>query len=200
VSVQQYRRITQDRSKKITDEDIKETLEETIVLVCQECDRTLAYGEYTEVKYLYSNGMVFPSAVPIDPTKPITSSDVIYDPTVDNAPGSIIQGWGIWVGWFTPLPWMPVFVGVLDPQTQVTYTGGFTQDTIPPRLRRLICRIAYKLLHPNNMAGLPGGVKSVSVNGVSMSGDALTAFDWKDAGIELELIEFTRPDVEAWQT
>ena len=197
VSVQQYRSITSDT--KPDDDDVAGALEETITLVCQECNRTLRYGQYREVKYLYANGMVFPSAVPIDPTKAISSGEQIYDPATDDNPGSVIQGWGVWVGWFTPLPWMPVFTGVLDPQTQIMYWGGYTQQTIPPRLRRLICRIAYKLLHPNNMAGLPGGVKSVSVNGVSVSGD-LTAFSWRDPGIDMELVAFTRPDVEAWQS
>jgi hypothetical protein len=198
VSYQQYVRITGDKRAKR--EDVVETLAEAIVLVCQECNRTLAYGQYLEDKYLYDDGKVYPSAVPIDPTKPILSGEKIYDPTVDDNPGSVIQGWGVWVGWFTPLPFMSVFEGVLPPQTNITYWGGFIQSTLPPRLRRLICRISYKLMHPNNMTGIPGGVDAVSVNGVSFSGKGLTAFDWKDQGIEEELRSYTRPDVEAWQS
>ena len=197
VSPQQYSSVTGDTIS--SDEDITESIAEAIAIVCQECNRTLAYGQYQEDKYLYENGMVFPSAVPIDPTKAITSNEQIYNPSTDDSPGSIIQGWGVWVGWFTPLPWMPVFTGVLPPQTNITYWGGFVQSTLPPRLRRLICRIAYRIQHPNNLSGMPDGVKSVSVNGVSMSGD-FTAFALDDPGIRRELIAYTRPDVEAWQS
>ena len=200
VSVQEYQEITNDLASDPG--DVAEKITDAIDIVCQECTRTLLYGQYQETQYLYDNGMVFPSAVPIDPTKAISSNMVIYDPAVDLAPGSIIQGWGVWVGWFTPLPWMPVFTGVIPPQTNITYWGGYTQGTIPPKLRRLIAKIAYRSIIANNdtMSGLPGGVRSLSVNGISMSGNSLSGFQIIDMATKKELRRFKRPQVEAWQS
>lgn len=199
VSFQQYQSISGDTVT--SQEDVEDALSEAIDMVCQECTRTLAYGQYSEVQFLYDNGMVFPSAVPIDPAKAVTSNSAIYDPATDNAPGSIIQGFGVWVGWFTPLPWMPIWSGILDPQTNLIYWGGYRQSTLPPKLRRLIVRIAFKSIVGNNnwLAGLAGGVKSVSVNGVSISG-SLTAGSITDSQIKRDLRRFRRPQVEAWQT
>lgn len=198
LSILQYQEITGDTTTE--PDDVKEAIDEAIVVVCNECTRTLLYGQYQEVQYLYPNGMVFPSAVPIDPTKSISSNTVIFNPG-DPSPGSVIQGWGVWVGWFTPLPWMPVWSGVFSPQTDVTYWGGYTSDTIPPKLRRLIAKIAYRSIIANNdsLRGIPGGVKSVSVNGVSMSGD-LAGFQLIDIQTKKDLRRFKRPQVEAWQS
>lgn len=201
VSYQQYTAMTGDT---VSDQaDVEDAIDDAIDMVCNECTRTLLYAQYQEDQYLYDNGMVFPSAVPIDPTKQISSNEVIYNPTTDDAPGSIIQGWGVWVGWFTPLPWMPVFSGVLPPQTNITYWGGYTQSTLPPKLRRLIIRIAFKSLLANNnsLAGIPGGASSASVSGSSASGSmGLSSFSLSDAQIKRDLRRFKRPQVEAWQS
>jgi hypothetical protein len=168
-------------------------------MVCNECRRTLLYGQYTEDQYLYPTGMVYPSATPIDTTKAIFSNEEIYDPAVDNAPGSIVQGAAVWVGWFSPLPWMPVFSGVLPPQTNITYWGGYTQSTLPPKLRRCIAKIAYYSLHPYALSGTPGGLKSMSVGGVSISGD-LYSFMLGDLQLKRDLRRFRKPQLMAWQS
>jgi hypothetical protein len=200
VSVQQYRKVTGDSWSE--DEDVEDAVEDAITMVCQECTRTLKYGYYSEVQYLYENGMVFPSTVPIDPTMPISSQQVIYNPLTDDSPGSIIQGWGVWVGWFTPLPWMPVFTGVLDPQTEITYWGGYRQSNLPPKLRRLICRIAFKSIPQNNnlLANVPGGLTSASVAGININGAAMSMLSITDSQIKRDLRRFKRPQVEAWQS
>jgi hypothetical protein len=200
VSNQQYRKITGDTWSD--DDDVSEAIEDAITMVCQECTRTLKYGYYREVQYLYQSGMVFPSAVPIDPTMPISSNEVIYNPLTDDNPGSVIQGWGVWVGWFTPLPWMPVFTGVLDPQTSITYWGGYRQSNLPPKLRRLIAKIAFKSIVENNntLVGVPGGVVGASVGGININGVGMSMLSLTDQTIKRDLRRFKRPQVEAWQT
>lgn len=197
VTVQAYRSYTKDTASTVN--DVKEALADAIDQLCNECRRTFLYGQYTEDQYLYGNGMVYPSATPIDPTKPIFSNEQIYDPAVDNAPGSVIQGQGVWVGWFTPLPWMPVFTGVLPPQTNITYWGGYTQATCPPKLRRMFSKVAFYTLNGVGLIGQPAGVKSMSVGGVSISGD-LSSFMESDPALKRAIRRWRHPQVSAWQS
>lgn len=199
VSFQQYQDITGDETSDET--DVLDALNDAMIDACNECKRTLPYGQYNEVQRLYKNGMVFPSATPIDPTKTITSgiSEKIYDPTTDNSPSSVIQGQGVWVGWFTPLPWMPVFSGVLPPQTQIEYYGGFTQATLPVKLRRAIASMAFYAVHPYALTSVPQGVKSMSVGGVSISG-SLSSFLYQDWQIKRVLRRYRHPQAYAWQS
>ena len=197
VSVQQYQAVTNDILSGTN--DVEDMIAEVIIDVCKECRRTLLYGEYTESQYLYANGMVYPSATPIDVNKAVYSGDPvpIYDPDTDNTGSSIIQGDGVWVGWFAPLPWMPFYTGVVPPQTIVTYWGGWTQTTLPPRLKRVICTIAYYRLNPVSLLGMPGGVRSMSVGGVSIAGD-LSSFMDMDPGVRRELRKWRHPQTN-WQ-
>ena len=115
VSVAQYQSITGDTASG--SDAVEEAIADAVYMICQECHRTLTYGTYKENLYLYALGMVFPSAAPIDHNQPISSGEQLYNPATDNqqGEGSIIQGAGIWVGWFTPLPWMLVWTGVIPP-------------------------------------------------------------------------------------
>jgi hypothetical protein len=180
VTPQQYASITGDTASAVN--DIEENISDVINDLCKELKRTLVYGQYTEAQFLYANGMVYPSATPLDPNQPVTANlsdnDNIYDPATDDSSGSsIVQGDGIWVGFFSPLPFMPFYTGVVPPQTVLTYWGGFTQSTLPSRLRRIICTICYYRLNPVVLKGMPGGVKSMSVGGVSISGDLSSLMD-----------------------
>lgn len=200
VTVQQYQKITTDMASTVN--DVEDMLEEVISDLSRECHRTLIYGQYTEAQRLYPNGMVYPSATPLDVTKPVSAGDPnepIYNPASDNDGASIIQGDGIWVGWFSPLPSMPVFAGVVPPQTVLTYWGGFTQATLPGKLRRLICAIAFYRQNPVALTGMPGGVKSMSVGGVSISGN-LSSFMDEDPQIRRAVRAWSHPAVDAWQT
>lgn len=198
-----YQWLTGDRTS--TPADVAQAIADAVVMAEEELVRTIGYGQYTENLYLYENGMVFPSAVPIDPTKPITSGEQIYNPATDNAAGSIIQGFGVWVGWFSPLPWMPVWSGVIPPQTNVTYMGGYqpyktvggSTPGLPPKLARVLARIAYYILHPNMLQ--PMGQKSVAIGGVSLSGD-LSSMMIVDPQLKRDLRRFRRPQAYAWET
>lgn len=174
-------------------------LPEAIDQVARACNRTLAYGQFTERLYVYSNGYVYPSAVPIDPAQPL-------DPT-----GGIIQGFGVLAGWFPPLVEAPVLTGILPPQVDFTYWGGFqpvgttTGPTpgLPPRLARAICKVAWYMLHPVILVGLVPGAKSVSVGDVSISGanaglSDLSSFMAADPALCSDILAFHRPTVRAW--
>lgn len=195
-----YQRITGDTTS--LQADVEESLDSAINDACNECKRTLAYGQYKEVQYLYKNGMVFPSATPIDNSMPILSgTDNIFDPLVDTNPSTLIQGQGVWVGWFSPLPWMPVFSGVLPPQTDVEYWGGYTVDTIPYKLARAIASMAFYDLHPYFMTNVPGGLSSMSVGGVSISSKSgFSSGLYQDTQIKKILRRFRHPQVRPWQS
>jgi hypothetical protein len=199
VSAQQYQSVTKDFASGVN--DIDETIAEAVDDISKECKRTWLYGQYTESQYLYANGMVYPSATPIDVNKAVFSGDPvpIYDPNKDNTGSSIIQGDGVWVGWFSPLPWMPFYTGVVPPQTILTYWGGFTQSTLPAKVRRMICKIAYYRLNPVALTGMPGGVKSMSVGGVSIAGN-LSSFMDSDPQLKRDIKRWRHPQAMPWQS
>jgi hypothetical protein len=173
----------------------------------RETKRTFGYGKYREDQYLYGMGMVYPSATPIDRTKPIAAGVNLYTPNATSAstPASIIQGAGIWVGWFTPLPWMPVWTGVIPPQTVITYWGGWqpyggspgTTEALPAKLARIIARVAYYILHPALIQ--PYGAKSTSAGGISMAG-TLSSMMISDPQLRRDVRRWTRPQARAWDS
>ena len=211
ISPDQYSIFTGDRVPTVA--DIQAAIDDATEMLSEECKRTFAYGTYKENLYLYKMGMVFPSATPIDHTKPITSSDVIYNPATDNqaGEGSIIQGAGIWIGWFTPLPWMPVWTGVIPPQTNIEYSGGYfpyrysgdspvmSTATAPSKLARAIAKVAYYLLHPVMLGGMPGGTTNMSIGGVGIGGDLSSMMD-RDADLRKFIARWTHPQARAWDT
>jgi hypothetical protein len=197
VSVQQYQDTTTDILSSVN--DVADTIQEVVGDLCRELGRTLLYGEYTESQRLYANGMVYPSATPIDVNQPFYSGSQLYNPLSDNVNGSsIIQGDGVWVGWFSPLPFMPVYMGVIPAQTDITYWGGYTQSTLPGKLKRVICLITYYRLNPVVLQGMPGGVRSMSVNGVSISGDLSSMMD-TDPNLRRAIRGWRHPQ-RNWQT
>ena len=206
VSVAQYRQITGDLAS--TPEDVTRELSEALVSVSMQCNRTLPYGQYTEDLFLYDLGMVFPSAIPIDTTHSIISGadkSTLYNPATDTNPSSVVQGAGIWVGFFTPLPWMPVWTGVIPAQTVITYSGGFQpyQSTtgptpgLPPRVARILATVAYYTLNPSVVTTM--GASSTSMGGISLSGD-LSSFMQIDKNLRHAIRAFTRPQARPWQS
>ncbi|MBU6430051.1 MAG: hypothetical protein KGR26_13635, partial [Cyanobacteria bacterium REEB65] len=185
----------------LSSDAFSEALTDVLALTALQCNRTWLYGQYTEMLYLSKNGMVYPSATPLDPNQQVISGSEVFNPpsNTEGQSASVIQGNGIWVGWFTPLPWMPVWTGVIPPQTQVTYWGGFTQSTVPPNLQRLWAKVIYYMTHPVALQGLPGGVKSMGIGGVSVGGD-LSSFMIADPDLRRLVRRFTRPQPRAWQS
>ena len=198
LTVERYQFITGDTLS--SDDDVEAAIADALDESARKCNRTWLYGRYEEILYLYKNGMVFPSATPLDVNQPIVSGSEIFNPADEvNNTASVIQGAGIWVGWFTPLPWMPVWTGVIPPQTQVIYWGGYTQATVPNALARLWARIAWHVLHPVKMTGLPLGAKSTGVGGVSVGGD-LSSMTLIDPQLRRDLRRWERRQARHWQS
>ncbi len=208
VTVEQYRRVTGDLAS--TEEDVTAELEQAQIDFCIEAKRTLLYGQYTENLFLYPLGMVYPSCTPIDNNEPITvnGNEMLYNPATDNGYGqgqsSIIQGAGVWVGYFSPLPWMPVWTGVVPPQTVITYSGGWQPwgttggptAPLPGKIARILITIAYYGLNPSVVKAM--GQNSVSMGGVSVAGD-LSSFMRVDPNLKRLIRRFTRPQAYHWE-
>lgn len=174
-------------------------LVEAQLLVEQWCNRTLSYGRYTERLYVDTRAMVYPSATPLDQAQPI-----LVGKTDLSGTGSV-QGYGVWVQPFVVLPVLPVFAGVLPPQTDVTYSGGWQPQgvttgptpQIPPVLARAICKVAWFILNPAVLAGRPGGATSVSAAGVTVGGD-VSSMVVTDAQLRLDLARYRRPQARSF--
>jgi hypothetical protein len=197
ITPEDYLRITRDTDSE--ESDIEQALLDTLDETARKCNRTWLYGQYEENLYLYRNGMVFPSATPIDINQTIVSGSEVFDPQGGVNSESVVQGAGVWVGWFTPLPWMPVWTGVLPSQTVLTYWGGFAQPTVPVALKRLWARVCYHYLHPVTMPGLPMGAKSTGVGGVSISGD-LSSITMSDPQLKRDIRRWSRRQARTWQS
>jgi hypothetical protein len=163
--------------------------------------RTLLYANYVERLFLYRNGFVYGSAIPYDTSVAVVNPAMATEPDPnDPLNASNFQGYAVWVGWYTALPMLPWWSGVVPPQTDISYWGGFVgpgsdlagERLLPAGLKRAICKVVWYMAHPVFLPGLPGGLKSVSVGGVSMSGD-LTAMTMGDKALGCELKRWRHP-------
>jgi hypothetical protein len=183
VSVAKYRQVTSDTSTPA--DQIEDAIAEATELACQHCNRTFAYGHYTETLYVNRLAMSYPSAIPIA--------------QVDGPLSARIQGAGVLMGWF-PVVMIPFWTGVIPPQAALTYWGGYTADTIPPRLARAIAKIAWFTLHPVTLEGLAGGATSASVSGVTTSAkEMLSSMILMDPQLRRDLDRFMRETARGWQ-
>jgi len=198
LTLKRYQQVTGD--KTLDQADFTAALADCLDQTAMECKRTWLYGQYTEMLYLYKNGMVFPSATPIDINQSVVAGAETYNPPADTLgqSASVVQGAGIWVGWFTPLPFMPIWTGVIPPQTQVTYWGGWTQATVPAGLARMWSKIIYYMTNPTALQGLPGGAKSLSIGGIAVGGD-LSSFMRLDHDLRRDITRWTRRQGRAWE-
>lgn len=167
-----YRRLTGDSM------DPTDALDEAQGIVEDRTFRTLTYGEHTDLKLrIYSDGKVYPSATPIA---------AVSSPAIGT---DSIQGYAVFVGYFWPNPIVNTgyWNTPIPPEVDLTYTGGYhpvgtadadiVTEIIPVSLQRLICRIAYNILHPSTLAGVPAGATSVHVGDVGYSGKTLRGLD-----------------------
>lgn len=207
VSCEQYRQFTTDASSK--NEDIVEAILEAEQMVCEMNDITLRYAEYLETLFLYPSGMVYVSADPIDKNQVIQAGGLpIFNPPVDQGQTqAIIQGRGVWIGWFQPA-YIPVWTGVVPPQTIIDYWGGYqpyradpmTTESLPRSMASILSRVAFYSLNPLILEGVPGGnIKSMSVGGVSISGD-LESFMQMDSQLRRDIRKWRMPEVVGWGT
>lgn len=193
LTIARYQFITNDSVS--TAPNFAMALADALDMLQRAMDRTFLYAQYTERLYVYKNGQCYPSATPLDQSKPVGTSS---DPSGQSS-SFVIQGAGIYVGFFNPLPALPVFSRVVPMQADVAYWGGYTQTTIPATLARVIAKVCWFILHPVTApaAGI-GGARSVSVGGVSVSGD-LSSFMASDRDLRRDIEDLTRRQARSWQ-
>lgn len=191
VSVANYEQVTGDTVN--SDQDI---IDQAVIEVCQYCNRTLGYGQYTERLYVNKRSFVYPSALPLDAVTPVTLpvEATVYGPS-------------IWVGLWAPIPDLPIFTGFVAPQANVTYFGGYQvagstggpTPALPPKLMRLICKAAWYIANPP--IGLPayGNLTSISLQGVSVAGTLTPLASWQDdTSLTKGLRAYRRPEIPAF--
>ena len=199
VTLLDYQTITQDTTT--TPETFAYFLEDALDQLQRKMSRTFGYAQYNERLFLNQNGQVYGSAVPYDSGKPVTNPEGATPP--ENV--AIFQGFGMWVGWYIPLPSLPVWQGVVPPQTDISYWGGFVgpgsalvgERLIPAGLKRCIVKVIWYMANPALLSGLPGGTKSTAVGGVSVSGD-LSSMVIADPSLRREIKRWRRPQPRAW--
>lgn len=185
VTVADYRVLTNDLSTD--DPTVSARLEFAVGLVQEGCDRFLQLDTYTEQLWLHTDWVVYPHGVPITSV------------TTPSGAAPVNGGYAI-TGSDVGLWWDPV-VGPLelwrtDPFTTVTYTGGFTYDTLPPGLRLIICDVALAL-GQRAPALTSAAVQSASVADVSVSygggGTGIGSVDGVLPGTSVRLTAYRRP-------
>lgn len=153
-----YRSLTGDYTTAASAIEIN--LQEAEDLLGEYLQRTLPYGTYTERLKLWSSRVVYPSAVPIESISATAASGEVYDDaTLMNVSPDDIPA----LDW----PEIPADEPIggrrgTDYEAHywyatITYTGGFTVDTLPVSLRRAIVKLARALpLEFTGSARLPG--------------------------------------------
>lgn len=190
-----YARWTGDTTSNTT--DVTAAMVDAEAAVNEACNRTFRYGTYTETLYVYTNGIVYPSVTPLEAV------------TSDNQ--TVIQGAGIWVGWFDPSPILSDYWGGrggFPPQATITYTGGYqpvgttdgATDPLPLAVARAIAQITWTALHPVTLPGVPANANSVHTGDVGYSAQGpLTAADLIPDTVAASLAPYRKRRVHGWQ-
>lgn len=146
VTVERYRAITGDQTSEAS--AVEERIEEATEELAEVLGRPLALGSYTETLYPTRDGMLWPRCTPITA-----------------APGWSIDGYGLHGG----SSW-PVGSVFGHTATSVTYSGGWTDETVPNCIARDIAQAA-KTLGPVDAAGIdvPKGAGAAKVGDVSVT-------------------------------
>jgi hypothetical protein len=184
VSFTTYQRITKDTSSNRY--DVENAVMEVTADLSRELQRTLVYGNYNELLFVNKLGFTWPSALPIS--------------QVDSPFGADLQGFQVWIGFYLPLPDMPVWSGVIPPQSYVVYWGGFTDKTLHPKLQRLISTMVWYRLNAEPLVGVPAGATSVHVGSVGYSAPGgISQFIYNDREMRRTKERFARTPPRAWQ-
>ena len=185
VTVADYRTYTGDMTTD--DPTVSARLEVAVGLVGDETQRFLQLDTYTEKLAVQTGWLVYPSGVPI-----ITA---VAPSGVQPMFGGYALGGADATFWWDPVVG-PLELWQYDPFTTVTYTGGYTYDTLPVGLRLIICDMALAMA--NRQPVLTGAaVQSASVGDVSVSyvtgGTGSGAVDAILPGVSGRLRRYRRP-------
>lgn len=151
VSLARYRVVTLDTTSD--DAAVTAAIETAQELVEEYLRRELEEDERTETLLIAPNGRVYPSVTPIaslggdDADLTVLSEAIVIGPAADSSP-----------------TWLR---GESDPVATITYTGGYTDETVPASIERAIAFVAKDLLvAPASDA--PAGAVAVRVGDVSI--------------------------------
>lgn len=152
LTVARYRTITLDTTSY--DYAITAAVEDAEAEVSEYLRRPLEQAERTETLPISRDGKLYPSATPLD-----AGSGDLADLTVE---GDVVIGASPDAGAFG---WLG---SPTTPQATITYTGGWTADTLPKAIERAIALAAHHAIH-TNPALVPAGATSVRVGDASIS-------------------------------
>jgi hypothetical protein len=168
VGVSRYREITRDFGTDSA--TVTARIEEATEMIEQRLDRPLELLERTEVLILESDSawgyLAYPRSTPIVSVPGNSVYSRYDDVTLRSVPPDGSPLFGTWIG---SLPLVAT----------VTWTGGFTSDTLPRRLERAIAELAHALevddLVPAGALSVRSGDQAVTYAPTS-NGDDLDAY------------------------
>lgn len=156
VTLDDYQRITHDTTS--SEDDVTDALAAAQDLVAEYIRRPnrLAHGTYTDRLRLYlvdGIRIVYPIATPV----------------ASAANGlTVLDGRAVAGAWTDDSPLIDGILGVgTPPYATVTYTGGWTEVTLPETVRREIAKTARLSLQPSTL-NVPVGATSVRVGDVAV--------------------------------
>lgn len=161
VTVERYRTITLDTTS--SNVAITAAVEDAEAEVSEYLRRPVEQAERTETLPISRDGKVYPSATPIDSLGGDDSGLTLEgDIVIGASPDAGAFGW---------------LGSPTTPQSTITYTGGWTADTLPKAIERAIALAAHHQIH-SNPALVPAGATSVRV------GDAAVTFGSGGASVD----------------
>lgn len=149
ITAARYAEITGDTSTAAS--AVSARIEDAVELLEDYLDRPLALGEVTENLVPDRWGRLWPRATPIT-----DGGDYAVD-------GLALQS-------AAPFGW-PSFLGTAA-TVSVTYTGGWTDETLPTCIERDLAWATYRLLHPSAVAelsSLPAGATSARLGDAALT-------------------------------
>lgn len=173
VTIAQYR--TQTGDSTTASATVQEHLDTAEGLVEDFLRRDLASAERAETMKLWPGNQVFPKHTPVT-SVPASASYEVYDSArVQYVDADLITtDVGRW-----PVDLDDAYPHSL-PQATITYTGGWTSDTLPTTIVRIVAKVAQRFV---TAASIPDpGVAQASVGDVSVTysqaaGEAETVLD-----------------------
>lgn len=150
ISVERYRLITGDQDTAAT--AVTAAVEEATQLLGEDLGWEITEAERTETLQVFG-GKVYPSSIPITV---VGDGQAIDGHAVTGAApiGSDFLTEGVEGG---PL------------RATLTYTGGWTDDTVPTTIARDIAWAARGILNPSAALGVPAGATSVTLGDASVT-------------------------------
>lgn len=149
LTVQRYLELTHDTDS--VPSAIEAALADAQIEIEDELGRALESDERTETLFVSSNGRAYPSVTPV----------------TDAGDYEVINNGVVVSDFFSPAL---DFITGQPSQVEITYTGGYTAETIPYRLERALADAAYDQLHSTSTSEFPAGATSVRL------GDAAVTF------------------------